>query len=129
VLAYEIASEAPNDYVGVERGLDPVQDWHEFTHLALWLETDDRSDRQLVVQWYEPSREVWRHRTTLSAIPDDGPLLIPLEPALWEWPEWAEFKNGELDLDAVGRIGLFVGHTGPGAGTLRFGTIELVQVP
>jgi len=125
-VAYDIAAEAPNDYVGFERDLEAVQDWTGYSALVVWVQPDEVSDRQLVVQWHERSGEVWRHRTRLSDVPADGRVAIPLAPAAWEWADWSDYRNGALDLDIVSHIGIFVGHTGPGAGTLRLGTLEVV---
>lgn len=124
---YDIRAAAPNDYVGFERDLQPPQSWRDYSHLAVWAVPSERSNRQLVVQWHERSGEVWRHRTKLGAIPADGPLVIPLQPEAWEWADWSDVDDGELDLDQVGQFGIFIGHDGTGSGTLRLGTIELVQ--
>jgi hypothetical protein len=126
---YSIEAVAPNDYVGMERDLVPAQDWRGYDRLAAWVATTDRSPRQLVLQFHEGSGEVWRHRAKLADVPADGPLLIPLTPDQWEWAEWSERQNQVPDLNEITRLGIFIGHDGPGACEVRLGTIEVQQGP
>lgn len=129
VAAYSITVPAPNDYAGFDLGLAPVQDWSGYTHLSIVAEPSEKSARQLVLQWHETSGEVWRHRTQFEDIPTDGPLLIPLTADAWEWADWSARDNQKLDLGAVERYGLFIGHAGPGGGTVKLGPIEVVREP
>ena len=126
-MAYQITALAPNDYVGFEWDLDRTQDWRGFDNLAVALQAADVSSRQLVVQFHELSGEVWRHRLVLSDAVDDasGKVYIALVPAVWEWADWSENRNLEMDLASVTRMGLFVGHTGPGDGAVTIGAISL----
>lgn len=126
---YSITAPAPNDYVGFDRALGTAEDWSPYTHLAVQVEPGDRSASQLVVQWHEASGEVWRHRTQFADIPADGKLLIPLTADAWEWADWSDERNQALDLDAVVYFGVYMGHNGPGAGSVKLGTIEVVREP
>ena len=124
-ISYTIVAGAPDDYAGFDRDLKPVQDWTGRRQLVAWVQSPERSARQLVLQWYEASGEVWRHRTRLADVPADGRLVIPFAPAAWEWADWSTHENGKLDLGKVVHFGVFIGHAGPGAGTVRLGTIEV----
>jgi len=124
-VAYEIQAAAPNDYVGFERDLAVPQDWSGYKELALAVQTTDRSDRQLVIQFQEPSGEVWRHRLKLRDVPLDGLVTVPLDPSAWEWADWSTPGNKQLDLGQINHVGVFIGHTGPGAGEVRLGTVAL----
>jgi hypothetical protein len=126
---YSITAPAPNDYVGFDRALGTAEDWSPYTHLAVQVEPGDRSATQLVLQWHEASGEVWRHRTQFADIPADGRLLIPLTADAWEWADWSDQRNQALDLDAVVHVGVYMGHNGPGAGTVKLGAIEVVKEP
>ena len=126
---YSITAPAPNDYVGFDRALGTAEDWSPYTHLAVQVEPGDRTKSQLVVQWHEASGEVWRHRTQFADIPADGKLLIPLTADAWEWADWSDERNQALDLDAVVQFGVYMGHNGPGAGSVKLGTIEVVREP
>ncbi len=131
-MLFQITAAAPNDYVGFEWDLDGTQDWRGFDNLAVRLATTDVTSRQLVVQFHERSGEVWRHRMALADVvdlPEEGPLgtivRIPLAPSAWEWADWSESRNLEMDLAEVTGLGLFVGHTGPGVGAVVFGAISV----
>jgi hypothetical protein len=126
-VAYTIQAPVPNDYVGFERDLVPPQDWRGYSRLATWVQTTDRSPRQLVLQFQEASGEVWRHRLPLESVPLDGAVSVPLTAAEWEWADWSVAGNQQLDLDQVNHFGVFIGHTGPGAGEVRLGTLAVQQ--
>lgn len=124
-VAYTIKAEAPNDYVGMERALNPGQDWREYDQLTTTVRSEDKSDRELVLQFVEWSGEAWRHRLKLSEVPADGRISIPLTTDHWEWADWSERQNKEMDLNEVTQVGLFIGHSGPGDGKLVLGPLVL----
>lgn len=126
-VGYQIAAEPPNDYVGFEWDIVPPQDWRGYGELVTWVRSTDASERQLVLQFHEWSGEVWRHRVLLKELPSDGEVRIPITADQWEWADWSERQNKELDLHEVTRMGIFVGHIGPGAGEMRLGSIQLRQ--
>jgi hypothetical protein len=126
-MAYDIKAEAPNDYVGVERDLMPAQDWRDYDRLVVWVRTNDRSDRQLVLQFHEWSGEVWRHRLPLKDVPANGRVEIPLTADQWEWADWSDRQNKAMDLGEVTHLGLFIGHNGPGSGVVELGSLGLEQ--
>lgn len=124
-VAYTIKADAPNDYVGMERDLSPVQDWRDYGKLTTTVQSSDASGRELVLQFTEGSGEAWRHRLKLTDLPADGRVSIPLTADQWEWADWSEPQNKVMDLDAVTNFGLFIGHVGTGDGELVLGPLVL----
>ncbi len=120
-VGYEITAVDPNDYVGFEWDVVPAQDWRGYGELVTWAQSTDATERQLVLQFHEWSGEVWRHRVALKGLPANGEIRIPLAQDQWQWADWSERQNKQLDLHEITRLGLFVGHSGPGAGEMRLG--------
>lgn len=122
---WTIVAPEPDDHVGAERYMDEAQDWSGARRLAVMADPSERSDRHFVVQFREQgSKEVWRHQGLLSDIPADGrPYSIPLDEEHFARTDWSGLDDEAMQIDAVDYYGIYVGHTGPGEGVLRIGTI------
>jgi hypothetical protein len=126
-LGVVITAPPPNDYVGFEWPLAAIQDWRGYAHLDVPVTVVGSPQGALVVQWYETSGEVWRHRAPLPGASQPEVVRIPLAADDWEWADWSASVDGVMDPSAVSRVGLFVGHAGPTAGAVRVGTLRVAN--
>jgi hypothetical protein len=120
---YEIKQPSPSDYAGFERSF-PAQDWRGYDTLCVWVKSDG-SPRHLGIQFGEASGEVWRYKIDLSTFTAEG-FQLPLDESTFQWADWSAWEDGEIDLDAVGYYGFYVGG-GLGAGTVYVDDIELTR--
>lgn len=119
---YEIRNEKPDDYTGFLRWSSP-QNWQPYSAFHVWVKSDG-SNMDLVIQFRETSGEVWRYRTNLSRFTTKE-LQLPLNKATFQWADWSDWQNGQIDLHAIEYYGFFVGNGGERSGTVFFDDIEL----
>lgn len=122
VMIFDIQEAAPEDFVGFDRDLGATQDWTGSRAVGLWVSAQEPSEADLVFQFRELSGEVWRCQQPLPK--GETFLVLSLDADTFRRTEWSPLQNGQIDLQAVDRYGLYVGHRGPAkAGTVRFGPI------
>jgi hypothetical protein len=129
-FAYDIHTVVPigediaTDYAGLIRDF-AIQDWRGFNYLRLWVRSDG-STKDLVIQFHEASGEVWRHTTNLSNFGEKD-LELALDMSDFEPADWSPWVNGEIDLGSVAGFSIYVGHAGPGRGTIYIDAIRLSE--
>ncbi len=129
-FAYDIHTIVPigediaTDYAGLIRDF-AIQDWRGFNYLRLWVRSDG-STKDLVIQFHEASGEVWKHTTNLSNFGEKD-LQLALDMSDFEPADWSPWVNGEIDLGSVAGFSIYVGHAGPGRGTIYIDAIRLSE--
>lgn len=129
-FAYDIHTIVPigediaTDYAGLIRDF-AIQDWRGFNYLRLWVRSDG-STKDLVIQFHEASGEVWKHMTNLSNFGEKD-LQLALDMSDFEPADWSPWVNGEIDLGSVAGFSIYVGHAGPGRGTIYIDAIRLSE--
>ena len=123
-LSYDIESPLPDNYVGLERSLQPAQDWSNFSRVQFWVKNDAQA-KEITFQWGETQGEVWK--TTLFLQPSETRRVeIPLSAPPFFWADWSPFDNGEPDPGQVDYFGFFIAAAQPGKGTIYLDSLTLV---
>jgi hypothetical protein len=117
-----IDADIATDYAGLIRDF-AIQDWRGFNYLRLWVRSDG-STKDLVIQFHEASGEVWKHTTNLSSFRERD-LQLALDTSDFEPADWSPWINGEIDLGSVAGFSIYLGHAGPGRGTVWIDAIRL----
>lgn len=121
---FNIRNPFPDDYSGFERNLPAPQDWSAYSHLCLWVENDG-SIYEMVMQFGERSREVWKHMATLSTGAQE--ICLPLSENTFYIAEWSPSENGQIDLEAINYYGIYVHRSRPGSGTIHIDEIRVAN--
>lgn len=127
-LTYTVGAAAPHDFVGFNRSFDAPADWSGATGVGLWLDGAAAAEVDVVFQFREGSGEVWRHQGAMPGAGDGTPLVLPFDPATFQWASWSTAANGQIDVAAVDQYGLYVGHRGAGrTGEVTVGPIVVLR--
>lgn len=132
-LEYVIRGNTPSDnYVVLDRCLNPLQNWQGAQGIKIWLKNDDKP-KQVFFQFGEGYRcsggqfpfEVWRTFMNLDA-GQMGEQQVAFSNFEQE-TSWAATINNRIDLDKIGYIAIGIRGPAIGQGSIQFGPIGLVH--
>jgi LysM repeat protein len=102
---FNIRQAPPNDCSGFERFLATPQDWSGHSHLCPSIENDGSID-DIVIQFGEEGREVWKHYLDLS--PGARERCVPLSDGTFVHADWPVAGNGRIELYTIDYYSIYV---------------------
>lgn len=131
-LSYAIRGDPPNNYAGVNLCFSPPRSWMGYNGLTVWIENDSIA-KNAVVQFGERQcpegnfvyfkDEVWKRNVSLVSSAK-GPIKISFDSFRWA-SEFSPAGNGQVDLDSIVYLGLYIEAPRGARGVVYFGEIYL----